>query len=78
MLLGNIVEIKVCNRVIIAVEKAQVKVLCPIQVNPFLLVRVVVGNFIRTDVVSFELFLLQEQLLVLVRSYCDAVDTLLL
>ena len=53
MLLGNIVEIKVCNRVIIAVEKAQVKVLCPIQVNPFLLVRVIGGNFVRADVVVF-------------------------
>ena len=76
MLLGNIVEIKVCNRVIIAVEKAQVKVLCPIQVNPFLLVRVIGGNFVWTDVVVFQLLLLQQQLFVLLLVDLNSIDVL--
>ena len=78
VLLGDVVEVDIGDWVIAAIGQVEVKILRTIQINPIFSIRVVVWNIVRLEHLSFQLLLLEQQLLHHLLTYVNAILRLLL
>ena len=60
VLLSDIVEVDVCDRIVTPICQMKVKVLGSIKVNPVLSIRVVIWQCIRLKHLCLQLFLLEQ------------------
>ena len=62
MLLRDVVKVDVCDRIVRAIRQVQVKVFSSVEVNPLLLVKVVLGQWVRLKHLGFKVLLLKQKL----------------
>ena len=78
VLLSNVVEVDIGDRIVTSICKMKVKVFRTIKVDPVLSIRVVIWQSIRLQHLCFQLLLLEQQLFHHLLTYIDSIGGLLL
>ena len=73
MFLCDVVEVNICDWIIASESQVEVEVLCTIQVDPILSVRVVIGYCIGLEHLRLQLLLLEKKLFHDLLAYVDSV-----